>query len=76
MTLQVFDRKSEQNVSACLLKKVEIILVAGNQTLRNESKKNLRCLFKEIIASKCFQFRVPQEKNDYWMFSTSSMKTG
>lgn len=63
MTLQLFDR-SEQNVSACLFfLKVEIIVVAGNQNLRNESMKNLGCLFKDLYCSQVFSIQVsPAEK--------------
>lgn len=62
VTLQLFDR-SEQNVSACLFIKVEIIEVAGNQNLRNESMKNLGCLFKDLYCSQVFSIQVsPAEK--------------
>lgn len=62
VTLQLFDR-SEQNVSACLFLKVESIAVAGNQNLRNEPMKNLRCLFKDLYCSQVFSIQVsPAEK--------------
>jgi len=60
VTLQLSKRRSEQNVAACLLRKVEIIAISGSQNERNESLKNLRCLFKALYDSQVFSVQVFQ----------------